>query len=270
MKPKLMLAFIAGIAATVGVLAAVTLSANLQVAEAQSTRSPTKALRHLDVYYPGTEDLGPDEMRVVALGTGMPSARPKQAAACWLVELGNGDKFLFDIGSGCHERLAAQIGAGHDQDQILGLLEPIHAGGPTCGFVEDQVMKRCVGQHDAERRKAGRDRRRKLGRLGAQNDDRPARRGQKLGFRIMAMSQRARADEIGRHDREGFLFTVLQLPQSRNCGLIARIARQMEPAKPFDCRDLAGLQAAQDLVDRRVQARPANGAGRGLRVESAI
>ena len=32
----------------------------------------------------------------------------KQAAACWLVELGNGDKFLFDIGSGSHERIAAQ------------------------------------------------------------------------------------------------------------------------------------------------------------------
>ncbi|MCK5410794.1 MAG: hypothetical protein KAJ67_01800, partial [Gemmatimonadetes bacterium] len=62
----------------------------------------------LDVYYPGTEQLAPDEMRVVALGTGMPNARPKQAAACFLVELGNGDKFLFDIGSGCHERLAAQ------------------------------------------------------------------------------------------------------------------------------------------------------------------
>ena len=30
-----------------------------------------------DVYYPGTEDLAPDEMRVVACGTGMPSVRPK-------------------------------------------------------------------------------------------------------------------------------------------------------------------------------------------------
>ena len=78
-------AFIAGVAATVGLLAALMLSANRQVAEAQSET--------LDVYYPGTEDLGPDEMRVVALGTGMPSPRPKQAAACWLVELGNGDKF---------------------------------------------------------------------------------------------------------------------------------------------------------------------------------
>ena len=46
-------------------------------------------------------------MRVIACGTGMPNARPKQAAACWLVELGNGDKFIFDIGSGSAERLSA-------------------------------------------------------------------------------------------------------------------------------------------------------------------
>ena len=64
--------------------------------------------REMDVYYPGTEDLAPDEMRIVALGTGQPSPRPKQAAACWLVELGNGDKFFFDLGAGCHERIAAQ------------------------------------------------------------------------------------------------------------------------------------------------------------------
>ena len=42
--------------------------------------SPTKALDEQDVYYPGSEDLGPNEMRVVACGTGMPNARPKQAA----------------------------------------------------------------------------------------------------------------------------------------------------------------------------------------------
>jgi hypothetical protein len=57
MKPKTMLGFIAGVAATVGLLAALTVSANLQVAEAQSKRSPTKAVPELDVYYPGTEDL---------------------------------------------------------------------------------------------------------------------------------------------------------------------------------------------------------------------
>ena len=37
----------------------------------------------MDIYYPGTEELAADEMRVVACGTGMPSPRPKQAAACF-------------------------------------------------------------------------------------------------------------------------------------------------------------------------------------------
>ena len=37
----------------------------------------------------------------------MPFQRPAQAAPCFLVELGNGDKFLFDIGTGAAERLAA-------------------------------------------------------------------------------------------------------------------------------------------------------------------
>ena len=81
-------------------------SANAE--SAGDDRSPTQPAPGLDVYYPGTEVLQPDEMRIVALGTGMPSPRPKQAAACFLVELGNGDKFFFDIGAGCHERIAAQ------------------------------------------------------------------------------------------------------------------------------------------------------------------
>ena len=67
----------------------------------QQVQSPTGPVPDRDVYYPGTETLAPDEMRVVACGTGMPNARPKQAAACWLVELGNGDKFLFDMARGC-------------------------------------------------------------------------------------------------------------------------------------------------------------------------
>jgi hypothetical protein len=51
-----------------------------------------------DAYYPGTETLAPDEMRVIACGTGMPQPRLAQAAACYLVELGNDDKFIFDMG----------------------------------------------------------------------------------------------------------------------------------------------------------------------------
>ena len=94
----------------------------------------------LDVYYPGTEPVAKDEMRVVALGTGMPSPRPKQAAACGLVELGNGDKFLFDIGAGCHERLAAQkipydlldkVFFGHLHVDHMGDLPTFWLGGTT-------------------------------------------------------------------------------------------------------------------------------------------
>jgi ribonuclease Z len=75
-------------------------------AEGSPVISPVKA-RDRDFYTPNSEDLAPDEMRLIACGTGMPTARPKQAASCWLLELGNGDKLIFDIGTGSAERIAA-------------------------------------------------------------------------------------------------------------------------------------------------------------------
>ncbi len=51
-------------------------------------------------YFPNTELLGPAEMRITALGSGMPNLTRAAASIAYLVELGNGDKFLFDIGSG--------------------------------------------------------------------------------------------------------------------------------------------------------------------------
>jgi len=75
--------------------------------ETSSGVSPTKASTNRGVYYPGTEELAADEMRVIACGSGMPMPRLKQAAACLLVELGNGDKFIFDMGTGSMERLYA-------------------------------------------------------------------------------------------------------------------------------------------------------------------
>ena len=68
---------------------------------------PTGTLFDPNVYFPGTEALAPDEMRLVACGTGMPTARESQAASCWLLELGNGDKFLFDGGTGSAARIAS-------------------------------------------------------------------------------------------------------------------------------------------------------------------
>ena len=51
-------------------------------------------------YFPNTELLGADEMRITALGTGMPNQTRAAVSISYLVELGNGDKFLFDLGSG--------------------------------------------------------------------------------------------------------------------------------------------------------------------------
>lgn len=58
-------------------------------------------------YFPNTETLGAAEMRVTALGTGRPFLRRSQANAGWLVELGNGDKFMFDFGFGTQMNFAA-------------------------------------------------------------------------------------------------------------------------------------------------------------------
>jgi ribonuclease Z len=118
------------------------LSATISAATA-TVVSPTGAIDHRDVYYPGSEALAPDEMRVVALGTGMPSSRPKQAAACWLVELGNGDKFLFDIGSGCAERLAAQkIPYDYINKVFFGHLHVDHMGDLPSLWLGGTVMNR--------------------------------------------------------------------------------------------------------------------------------
>jgi ribonuclease Z len=60
-----------------------------------------------DHYFPNTEPLAADEMRIVALGTGRPFLRRAQANASWLIELGNGDKFVFDFGSGSQMNFTA-------------------------------------------------------------------------------------------------------------------------------------------------------------------
>jgi len=104
--------------------------------------SPTKA-RPLDVYFPNTEDLASDEMRVIACGTGMPTTRAAQAAACFLVELGNGDKFIFDIGSGSAERLSSlQIPYDYLDKVFIGHLHADHFGSLAELFIGGALMGR--------------------------------------------------------------------------------------------------------------------------------
>ena len=52
-------------------------------------------------YIPGKESLAENEMRITVLGSGGPApVRRAQAASGYLVELGNGKNFIFDIGPG--------------------------------------------------------------------------------------------------------------------------------------------------------------------------
>jgi len=104
--------------------------------------SPTEA-RDRDFYAPNSETLDPDEMRVIACGTGMPTPRPAQAAACFLVELGNGEKFLFDIGDGSVERLfALQIPTAFLDKVFIGHLHGDHFGGIGSLFVAGGIAGR--------------------------------------------------------------------------------------------------------------------------------
>jgi ribonuclease Z len=105
--------------------------------------SPTEASEERDTYYPNTENLAPDEMRVIACGTGMPTTRAAQAAACFLVELGNGDKFIFDIGSGSAERLSSlQIPYDYLDKIFIGHLHADHFGSLAEMFIGGALMGR--------------------------------------------------------------------------------------------------------------------------------
>jgi ribonuclease Z len=108
-------------------------------------KDPTGTAPGRYVYYPGTEKLAKDEIRVVACGTGMPAARRGQAATCWLAELGNGDKFFFDVGTGSMANVAALMIPYDSLDKVFlthlhtdhwGDFDALWAGGWTAGRTE--------------------------------------------------------------------------------------------------------------------------------------
>jgi ribonuclease Z len=93
-------------------------------------------------YFPNTELLGPDEMRITALGTGMPNQTRKAVSISYLVELGNGDKFLFDMGMGSMANLFSlrpdfskldKVFASHLHIDHVGDFMGLHIGGWLSG-----------------------------------------------------------------------------------------------------------------------------------------
>jgi ribonuclease Z len=116
------------------------------VKEAQAAGSvvkgPNVVVPDRYVYYPGTEVLAKNEVRVIACGTGMPDARRAQASASFLFEFGNGEKLIFDIGTGSMRNINAlmipaeyltKVILSHLHTDHWGDLDSLWAGGWTAG-----------------------------------------------------------------------------------------------------------------------------------------
>ena len=88
---------------------------------------PTDTVKNNNVYYPGTEELGKDEMRVTFVGSTPYPPRRDQAGTCIMVECGPGKRFFFDFGSGCMRNIIAlQLPIGLVNDIFLTHLHVDH------------------------------------------------------------------------------------------------------------------------------------------------
>ena len=134
MRLRITAAFCAGVALPVLLV--------LLLGAGGTVKSPTGTAPDRYAYYPGTEDLDKDEIRLIACGTGLPAARRDQAATCFLAEVGNGDKFFFDVGTGSMPNVAAlmipydfldKVFLTHLHTDHFGDLATIWAGGWTAG-----------------------------------------------------------------------------------------------------------------------------------------
>lgn len=110
----------------------------------------TPSVRNRSTYFPGTEELGKDEMRVTFMGsTGGCDLKRNQASMSIYVQLGNGDAFIFDLGIGTFKNYVAMqvpipkidhiflthLHADHFADLI-----PVYCFGPLYGrFLPMQV-----------------------------------------------------------------------------------------------------------------------------------
>ena len=150
MKTKLLLVVIACVATLVGYLIG-----NIDAPKAVAARVKRQAFypvgrkpvaivdgQYPASYYPNTELLGAGEMRIIALGTGMPNQTKAAVSIAYLVELGNGDKFLFDMGMGSMGNLFSlrpdfskldKVFASHLHIDHVGDFMGLHIGGWLSG-----------------------------------------------------------------------------------------------------------------------------------------
>jgi ribonuclease Z len=79
---------------------------------------PTPGLQSASNWFPRTETLGPDEIRIIFMGTA-PFIRPGQMNTSILIQLGDGQNFVFDIGEGSVANYIAAGMALNELDKIF-------------------------------------------------------------------------------------------------------------------------------------------------------
>lgn len=79
----------------------------MQAAFALSALLPGLTAKSTPWVYSTDDAVPEDTIRITTLGSGTPDVRRHQVASSFLIEVGNGDKFLFDMGSGSYQNLLA-------------------------------------------------------------------------------------------------------------------------------------------------------------------
>jgi ribonuclease Z len=90
---------------------------------------PTPSVKNKNNYFPQSEPLGPDEMRIIFMGSNPWPPRMTQAATCIMVELGGSKRLFFDFGPGCLRNIIAnQVPVPEINDIFISHLHIDHCG----------------------------------------------------------------------------------------------------------------------------------------------
>ena len=90
---------------------------------------PTPSVKNRNNYFPQSEPLGPDEMRIIFMGSNPWPPRLTQASTCMMVELGPTKRLFFDFGPGCLRNIIAnQVPVPEINDIFITHLHIDHCG----------------------------------------------------------------------------------------------------------------------------------------------
>ena len=90
---------------------------------------PTPSVKNKTNYFPQSEPLGPDEMRIIFMGSNPWPPRMTQASTCMMVECGPAKRLFFDFGPGCLRNIVAnQVPVPEINDIFITHLHIDHCG----------------------------------------------------------------------------------------------------------------------------------------------